>query len=106
VSMFSEYRTVSFDREMMRKGIRIGRLRTDADGNMVLDHNGQPIFDLAPQLDVTLWLSMVPEAYKQDAINALEAVGPHWLNTKMSDATVAAFISDLQAWILANVEPK
>jgi hypothetical protein len=106
MSMFSEYRTVSFDREMMRKGIRIGRLRTDVDGNMVLDHNGQAIFDPAAQLDVTLWLSMVPEAYKQDAVNALEAVGPHWLNTKLTESTVAAFISDLQSWIRANVEPK
>lgn len=111
---FENYRTVSLERDFMRKTIGTGTpLFRDGDF-LGFDPTGsaggrprRPGIHDACKLQLGVWLGFVPECYRAEVERGALLIGEQkYKNTPIRPNSVHAFIEDLRFWIGSNVEPK
>lgn len=64
-----------------------------------------PAWNDPSTLNVGEWLAFVPECYRAQAIEGVQAVGARFVKRKMDRSTLHAFAAALHWWLVENVEP-
>lgn len=80
---FERFRTVAFDYDIMRQSI---------------SRHGSA-------LELIVWVSMVPEVYREDVLQLVKKIGPEFLGLPLTDKTLEKFTHRLHQIIFDKLEP-